>query len=289
MASDGNGQDPLANMQNLMGYAGLVDPNTYLTFQGKLPFGNDVAGGAPGFGQYYTGSGGNMPPTNAQGQPIQSFVNANNTAQQQYQQQQAAYQKALAAYNAGGGSGAPGTTLNNTGAGGLPQAQQSALGQWGPAISELTQNAAAAQAAMTPQQQYQQSQNDAMRNQMLQQQANMSSVQAGNGGFGNMPGGAFNSGSYMPMQLPQAPAGAASSGGPAPPTAPSQPNMRQAYLDALSNPGPLPQYGAGPPQAGQTRTGSVQTPSVMTAFLNANQGNSTPYLNTLRGLGDLFK
>ena len=81
-----------------------------------------------------------------------------------------------------------------------------------PAMQELSANYQAAQAAKSPQQLQIDAQNDAMRQQMLQQQATMSQVQAGNGGLGNMPGGAFNSGSYVPTQLPamaSAPAAAA--------------------------------------------------------------------------------
>jgi hypothetical protein len=294
MADDGSGQDPLANMQNLLGYSGLADPNTYLTFQGKLPFGNDVAGGGQGFGQYYTGFNGSMPPTNAQGQPIHSFVSANHAANRQYQQQQSDYQKALAAYNAGGGGSSPipGQTLNNTGAGGtasgLPQAQQSALGQWGPALSELTANY---QASPTGQAMAN-NPNAALIDYIQGQNQNMQAYpQGGSNGFGSGNSGPLSSAQRDMMtnnalQIQQLQAqGSAPAAASNAPTAPSQQNMRQAYLDALSNPGPLQQYGAGPPQTGQTRTGSVQTPSVMSAYLNANQGQSTPLLNTLRGLG----
>lgn len=238
-----SGSDPLADMQNMIGYAGLVGQNPYLQYQGKIP----MAG-------FYTGNAGNMPPTDATGQPIQSFVNANNNAQQQLANQPA-----------------QGTTLNSTPQG-LPAAQQSALGQWGPAINELAQNSAAAQAAKTPQQLGVDAQNNAVRQQMLQQQANMSDVAGAPGGFGNMPGGAFNSGSYVPQQLPSAPGASASTGG----GPPSPPDMRQAYLNALSNPGPLRTYGAAPPQAGQALTGSVTQPNVLQQFLANNGGRSVP-------------
>jgi hypothetical protein len=261
-------------MQNLIGYQGLVGPNPYLEFQGKIP----MAG-------FYTGDAGNLPPTDATGKPIQSFVDYNNNAQTQYQQ-------ALAAYNAQPGPAAstPGTTLNST-----PQVQTS--GSWPgqaqgaaapgslmatPAMQEMQAGIAAAQAAKTPQQLATEAQNTAMRNQMLQQQANMSTVQAGNGGFGNMPGGAFNPGSYMPLQslMPQAaqaaPPAAAGKGPP-----PSPPDLRQAYLNALANPGPLPKYGAAAPQPGQAPTGAPQQTGAVNAFLAANMGKATPFLNTL--------
>jgi hypothetical protein len=152
-----------------------------------------------------------------------------------------------------------------------------------PAMQQMQAGIAAAQAAKTPQQLYTDQQNTAMRNQMLQQQANMSTVQAGNGGFGNMPGGAFNPGSYMPLQalMPQAGAAAAAAApGKGPP--PSPPDLRQAYLNALANPGKPPSYGAAGPQPGQAPTGASQQPSAVSAFLAANTGKATPFLNTLR-------
>lgn len=262
-----------------MGLLQMMQPNKYLNpaYAGK-PL------GMPGF---YTGSAGDQPPTDASGKPIQSFVDYNNNAQ-------ADYQKALTAYNAQPAGGTPGTTLNSTP--GQPQVQTS--GSWPgqaqgaaapgslmatPAMQQMQAGIAAAQAAKTPQQLYADQQNTAMRNQMLQQQANMSTVQAGNGGFGNMPGGAFNPGSYMPLQalMPQAGAAAAAAApGKGPP--PSPPDLRQAYLNALANPGPPPSYGAAGPQPGQTPTGAPQQPSAVSAFLAANTGKATPFLNTLR-------
>jgi hypothetical protein len=56
------GDDPLADMQNLMGYAGLVGPNPYTPFQSGIPF---SGGAGPGVG-YLAGW-----PTNALGQQIQ--------------------------------------------------------------------------------------------------------------------------------------------------------------------------------------------------------------------------
>src|SRR5207344_555496 len=108
--------------------------------------------GMPWYGMTIDSSGtyGNQVPTDAYGNPDQSYVDANNASQATYQQQQADYQKALAAYNAGGSSSsstpssASGSTASGSAASGLSAAQQSALGQWGPAINELMGNAAAA-------------------------------------------------------------------------------------------------------------------------------------------------
>ena len=95
--------DTLTNPYLQMGIMNMMKPNPYLNpaYQGKpLPM--------PG---YYTGDAGSMGPTDAMGQLIPSFTQANNTAQANYQQQ-------LAAFNAGqpsgGASTAPGTTLNST-------------------------------------------------------------------------------------------------------------------------------------------------------------------------------
>jgi hypothetical protein len=62
------------------------------------------------------------------------------------------------------------------------------LGPSGPAINELLANYAVAQARKSPQQLLIDKQNDAIRQQMLQQPRSSS------GGFGQSPGGAFNPG-----------------------------------------------------------------------------------------------
>jgi hypothetical protein len=267
-----------------MGLLQMMQPNKYLNpaYAGK-PL------GMPGF---YTGSAGDQPPTDASGKPIQSFVDYNNNAQ-------ADYQKALTAYNAQPAGGTPGTTLNSTP--GQPQVQTS--GSWPgqaqgaaapgslmatPAMQQMQAGITAAQASKTPQQLYADQQNTAMRNQMLQQQANMSTVQAGNGGFGNMPGGAFNPGSYMPLQalMPQGGAAAAPAGKGPPP---SPPDLRQAYLDALANPGHVTTPGANVP-ASQP----LGVPSVLSSFLAAHPGgggkgagayDNSGFFNTLNKLG----
>ena len=58
---------------------------------------------------------------------------------------------------------------------------------------------------------------------------------------------------------------------------------RQQYLSLLAHPGPLPTYGAGPPQAGQTPTGTP-APNVMQAYLATQGGKNTPFVNTLNKL-----
>ena len=58
---------------------------------------------------------------------------------------------------------------------------------------------------------------------------------------------------------------------------------RPQYLSLLAHPGPLPTYGAGPPQAGQTPTGSPP-PNVMQAYLATQAGKNTPFVNTLNKL-----
>jgi hypothetical protein len=212
---------------------------------------------------YNTGPAGG--PTNAMGQPIASF-------------------QAWQAANPGG------TTINATPAqpqaapasappaAGLPSAQQSALGQWGPAINEMMTNAAAAQAAMTPQQRAVQAQNDAMRQQMLQQQATVSAVQAGNGGFGNMQGGAFNSGSYAPMQPQAQPAQQPAAAAPA--SGGGAPNNWYAALNALANPGNPVTQGATVPMA----SGFQPAGGVNQAFLGQAGAGNPNFLSALSAI-----
>ena len=247
-------------MQNLLGYAGLVGNNPYSPFQNAIPF---SGGAGPGVG-YIAG----MPTQAWSGQPIGA------PPQPTY--------NPLSGGSANTGQAAqpPGMTINSN------QIQQPAQGSLlaTPAMQQLSANYQAAQAAKSPQQLAIDAQNDAMRQQMLQQQATMSQVQAGNGGFGNMPGGAFNPGSYMPMQPPTGPRRPQQQGAAQPSGSAANGAMlsRQDYLSRLANPGPLPTYGAQPPQAGQTATGTPP-PNVLAAFLSANKGN-TPFSSTLRAL-----
>jgi hypothetical protein len=258
-----------------MGMLGMMSPNVY----------EDAAyaqGQKLKLQGYYTGTAGNMPPTDALGKPIQNFVDANNTAQTNYQKQ-------LAAFNA---SQPPqGMTINNSGqgqgAGGT--VNYAGLGQWGPAIQELTGNYQATQAAKTPQQLYNEQQSNLYRQQNLRQMNDAATAKAGEGGFGNSQGGAFNPGqavSPLALAAMSGSAPTASTGGATPP---APPDMRQAYLDALANPGPVRTQGAAVPASPP-----LGTPSVMTAFLAAHpQGGSkgagnydnSGFFNTLNQLG----
>jgi len=67
-------------------------------------------------------------------------------------------------------------------------------------------------------------------------------------------------------------------------------DMRQAYLDALANPGPVQMPSAAGPKPGQAPTGTPQ-PNVMQGFLANNQGatgaggySTVGTINTLRGM-----
>jgi hypothetical protein len=199
-----------------------------------------------------SGTFGNQVPTNALGQPIQSYTDAASAAQATYQQQMADYQKALAAYN----SGTPGTTINNTGgSGAAPQtANYSNLGPTGSAVSQIENSYLASPggqaAAANP--------NAALINYARSQnQALLSSPSSLNqGGFGagnNVLNGSAQAqlaGNLGQIQLLQQAAGApAGPAGPAPPTPPSQPNMTQAYIAALQSPGHVTSPGANVPEA----------------------------------------
>ena len=253
-----SGQDPLADMQNLIGYQGLVGPNPYLKYQGQIP----IAGYYTGYNDtaVLPGGSGYMPPTNAQGNEIPRYETEQTAANNLYQQQ-------LAAYNAANPAPTPGTTLNSSpaAAGGMNFSPNGQPADVATAMAMLAQ------------------QNAAAKNQQMSSMMTQSDLKAGQGGFGNMAGGAFNPGpQYMPAMGGMM-GGAGAPAAPARPPPPTPPNMRQIYLDALASPGPVQQYGAAPPQAGQTPTGSPG-PNVMSAFLAANAGKNTPFINTLKGI-----
>lgn len=277
--------DTLTNPYLQMGIMNMMKPNPYLNpkYQGQpLPM--------PG---YYTGDAGSMGPTDAMGNIIPSFTKANNAAQSNYQQQ-------LAAFNAGqGGGGAPGTTLNSTpgqGSGGqVPGGtiNYAGMGSAGPAVQELLSNYQNAQSQLSPQQQYNQSQANAVRNQMLQQQDNITATANAGGGFGRSPGGAFNPGPSSSINPFQG-AGAAGPSAPSGPSPPTPPDLRQAYLDALAAPqgigNNLPTPGA---QGAQSPPPQLGQPSVLDSFLANNSaggkavaGNysNAPFFNTLNRL-----
>ena len=139
-------------------------------------------------------------------------------------------------------------------------------------------NYQAAQAKLSPQQLYNQAQTRAMDTSNAQNIANLNMNRTAGGGFG-AGNNVINTGpSYASPMMGAAQPAAASGRGPPP----SPPDMRQAYLNALANPGPLPSYGAAPPQQGQTPTGAPPQTSGVNAFLAANTGKSTPFLNTLK-------
>ena len=113
------------------------------------------------------------------------------------------------------------------------------------------------------------------------------------GGFGSgnnvLSSGALAQIAQLGSQIPGGMQGGGS-GAPAAagPTPPAPPNMRQAYLDALANPGPLAKPGANVPVSSP-----LGTPSVMNAFMAAHPTggakgaggyNNSGFFNTLSNL-----
>jgi hypothetical protein len=177
----------------------------------------------------------------ATGQPIQSFIDTQNAS------------------NAWNAANPPGTTLNTSGA--LPQPTMSA-------------QQASAQGLNDPSTWQRGGLDTAQWNALTgPQKASYYGPQGVVGSSNQVDQGNGSSGGYQPiygpMQQPQqhaAPAAAA---------APTNPyNMRQAYLQALANPGKVTTPGA-VMQPGAAQTGAPQ-PSVLAAFLAAHpQGGST--------------
>ena len=227
------------------GLLGMMGPNIYedQKFSGK-PL------QLPG---YYTGSAGSQPPTDAMGKPIQSFVDANNAAQTQYQQQ-------LAQFNAATPSApAQGTTMTS-----VPDL--SSWGAPGSAVQELLGNYQTAQSKLTPQQLKIQAETRAMDTSNAQNIANLNMNKTAGGGMG-AGNNVINTGPSYSSPLMGATAAPPAAAGPTPPT---PPDMRQAYLDALANPGKVTTPGANVPASPP-----LGTPDVMTAFLAAHpQGGS---------------
>ena len=255
-----NRQDPLADLQNLIGYQGLVGPNPYSPFQNAIPF---SGGAGPGVG-FIAGW-----PTDAMGNPIQpqagSGIPSPGSAQA-----------------AGSPAAPPGTTLNSMPGAGQPggQINYAGMGSAGPAVQELMNNYQAAQAKLSPQQLYDQQQTRAMDTSNAQNIANLNMNRTAGGGFGagnNVINSGPNYAAPMQAGAAAAPTAAAASG--------AMPSglTRQQYLSLLAHPGPLPTYGAGPPQAGQTPTGTP-SPNVMQAYLATQGGKNTPFVNTLNKL-----
>jgi hypothetical protein len=236
--------------------ADIMNMQGYQGLVGQNPY-LQYQGQIPMAGYYGT-------PTNAQGQNIPSFM------------------AALAASQAPQGSPTPGTTLNSSPSGPQDYMMNPQTGMMGP-------NPAAFQGGIDP------------STGLTIQQANQATNRYYNPQAGSMVGGqsqgwggsgGSNVGGTMMMPSPasmaapwanqqQAPAAA-------PPTS-SGVNMRQAYLDALSNPGPVPTYGAAM-QPGAAATGSPQ-PNVVANFLANNAAKTgaggytnKPFFSTLQAL-----
>jgi hypothetical protein len=165
-----------------------------------------------------------------------------------------------------------------------------AMGSAGAPLQELMSNYQATQAAKTPQQLYNEQQSNLYRQQAMGQMNDAATAKAATGGFGNSQGGAFNPGQAVsPLSL-AAMSGPATAG-PAAPAGPPPNNgvdLRQAYLDALANPGNPPIVGAAVPASKP-----LGTPSVLNAFLAAHPSggtktggyDNTGFFNTLNSLG----
>jgi hypothetical protein len=251
-----SGDDPLADMQNLYGYAGLTAPFAYNQFpNGGISF---WGGAGPGVG-YINGW-----PTNAEGQPIQPppGMTLNQTPQTPAPPPPAAppnqgqWAMNNSMINAMGQGVQPGASIDNVV---NMRAQNNAAynqggfgpGYWGgPGLQ-------AAQAGTLP---------PGTVNPNMDAQQALAAINAYGAQVG-YPGGA---GAAAPSQA-QGPANGGSG------------LTRQGYLSMLANPGPLPTYGAAGSAAGQTPTGTPP-PNVLQSFLAANTSKNSPYFNTLRGL-----
>lgn len=240
-----SGQDPLANMQNLIGYQGLVGPNPYLQYQGQIP----MAG--------YMGW-----PTNAQGLPIQPSpgMNLNTTPQQ-------AFGQPTLGSTPSSGPGTPPIT------GAL--ASPAAMGGGGrPTPMPGTAQAWYAQANPA-----QRAQMDAMG----QTAASGNWGIQGSGGFGggvNNQAGLGQAAALAPIlqrqYQAQQPAQQQGNVGANPQTG----LTRDQYLQLLAHPGYVQTPGAAGPQPGQMATGASSQPSVLGAFLGGHPGaQTTPLAN----------
>ena len=243
------------NPFTMAGMMGMMQPNKYID-----PAYRDQALPLPGF---YTGQGSNVyqPPTDAMGNPIQSFTDASRA--------HAAWDTA---HPAPAASATQGTTLNST-------PQVSGLdGTW-PANPSGAANPSWASSAQNP----------AMQARMNPGPGAYYSQGASNSLGGNqydsarIPMTPFTQGSGVGSGQPGATAGGAAQTNPI--------DMRQAYLDALARPqggGKIITPGATVPQAQP-----LGTPSVMDSFLSAHPGgggagagnyNNTGFFDTLNKL-----
>jgi hypothetical protein len=252
--------DYLANMQDIMGYAGLYGPNPYTPFQNGIPF---SGGAGPGIG-YLTGS-----PTQAwSGQPIQpppgTTLNQTPQTPQAPAPAPAPSQGVPAQYainnsmiNAMGQGVQPGASVDNVV---NMRAQNNAAynqggfgpGYWGgPGLQ-------AAQAGTLP---------PGTVNPNMDAQQALAAINA----YGAQAGYPSTGGSASAAPAQQGPANGGTG------------LTRQQYLALASNPGPVPMPSAQGPQAGQTATGSAP-PNVLQAFLSTQGGKNTPFINTLNKL-----
>lgn len=200
------------------------------------------------------------PANAATGQPIQSFLSATAAAQAQYQQQ-------LAAFNQQQQAQPPGATLNSN-----PFAPGRAFNPQGSgnqtASGQLIPNA--------------------------WQVANMTGRPAQSSPGGMLPSGE-NYGSSTPTYIPASyamPSMASGGRQSAAPTPPTPPDTRQAYLQALANPG-TPAMPSAQILPGTSTTGPVGSgqPSVLQSFLGSQSGKQIPggygnesFFNTLNAL-----
>jgi hypothetical protein len=236
----------------------MLDPTMFEPDQLSNQFSNYNNAPLPG-PSYNTGAGG--PVSAATGLPIASFqawqaanpggMNINATpAQPQAPQQQQQQQ--------------PGGTFN-----------YAAMGQYGPALQELMGNYAAAQARLTPQQQYNQQQTAAINQRNLQR---MDMMRAGQGG------GAFGSSyslapQFAGQQQPMAPAAPQAGGGGG-----GAPNNWMAVLNALSRPGNPVTPGATVPMAqGFQPAGGVNQAFLGQAPRTGGNRNFLSALNAIQG------
>lgn len=279
--------DMLANMQNILGYSGLVGQNPYLTYQGQIPMAGYVTQ-SPFTGPVVMGPQ-DVLPTDAMGNPIQppygttlnrTSINAPAPAPQgptfspvnapNYSQNQAANAAATSqvpgptgtfgpAYTGIGGAAVTDSLMNRPTGPGFTVLN----GQIIPGSQDPGNVPAAAQAAMG-------GNTSAWQQVIAQQRAQANQAAAAAAGRSQGAG------------TSQASAAAPQTG-----------LTRNQYLYLLANPGPPQQPGAAPPGPGQTPTGSPSQPSVIQSFLAAHPGGGStgaggytnkPFFNTLQQL-----
>jgi hypothetical protein len=243
--------DPFADLYNTTAVGGMMNPNPYLQYQGQIP----MAG--------YRGT-----PTDAQGNPIASY-GAAQTAHDAWQP--------------------PGTTLNTSGVANpfagvqIPQGQNDAAYQPRGGLTPMQWQALSPQQRLDASGPLGQVAAGVAATQPDSFVASHNSPSGGSPGAGAMFQGLGATAFHQMANQPSAPAAA---------PAPTNPiDMRQAYLDALANPGKVTTPGA-VMQPGTTPTGGPQ-PSVLNAFLAAHPSggtqipggySNTGFFNTLQNL-----